>query len=359
MLTTQLIKERLCNLKLPFLETDVCFTNVLKNINIQPDRLVIELNFGYPMAVYQQKITGLIHQAIDDLLDNRTLEIKLMSQIRAHAVQPNLKPIAEVKNVIAIASGKGGVGKSTTAVNLALALSQLGANVGILDADIYGPNQPHMLGITKKPIPRADKKFQPILAFGVQSMSIGYLVDTTTPMVWRGPMVSGALQQLWRDTLWSNLDYLLIDLPPGTGDIQLTLAQKIPVTCAVIVTTPQDIALLDARKGLEMFRKVNVPVLGIIENMSTHICSQCGHEESIFGEQGASHLAAACDVPLLGQLPLELAIREAADRGCPSVMANADSAIAKQYRQIALTIAVKLASQPVDYSAKFPEVVVE
>lgn len=267
--------------------------------------------------------------------------------------------IPEVKNILAIASGKGGVGKSTTAVNLALALSQAGARVGILDADIYGPSVPLMLGIHHRPEITEQKKIHPILAHGIQSMSIGYLVDENAPMVWRGPMVSGALQQLLNDTLWDNVDYLIIDLPPGTGDIQLTLTQKIPVTGAIIVTTPQDLALLDARRAYEMFRKVNVPVLGIIENMSMHVCSECGHKEPIFGEGGGKKMAEQYQIPLLGRLPLDIQIREEADRGQPTVIADPSSVNAKLYGEIAEHIMTKLSSgEKIDMS-RFPKIVIQ
>jgi ATP-binding protein involved in chromosome partitioning len=281
------------------------------------------------------------------------------SRIIAHAVQPGVQNKAGVKNVIAIASGKGGVGKSTVAVNLALALTAQGARVGILDADIYGPSQPQMLGIHQTPDIKTEAGLKPAVNYGVQSMSIGYLIDVNTPMIWRGPMVSRALQQLFQETLWDDLDYLIVDMPPGTGDIQLTLAQKIPVSGAVIVTTPQDIALLDARKGLEMFRKVNVPVLGVIENMSVHVCSQCGHAEAIFGSGGAENLAQTCDVELLGKLPLDIKIREGTDQGKPTVVAEPQSAISKMYQEIALKMIEKLAAQPKDYASKFPKIVVE
>lgn len=254
-------------------------------------------------------------------------------------------PIPGIKNIIAIASGKGGVGKSTTTVNLALSLAQTGLNIGILDADIYGPNQPHMLGKIQHPFLREDGRFEPIIRHGMQTISMGDLVDINAPMIWRGPMVIKALQQLLYQTAWDNLDYLFVDLPPGTGDVQLTLSQKVPVTGAVIVTTPQDIALLDARRGLEMFRKVNIPVLGIIENMSVYHCPQCGHEAAIFGEKGAAKLSQDCDVLLLGQLPLLLAIREQADAGIPIVMAEPNSAVAKLYREIALNITGNIACQ--------------
>ncbi|NDK38689.1 iron-sulfur cluster carrier protein ApbC [Pseudoxanthomonas gei] len=267
-------------------------------------------------------------------------------RITAHAVQPGLSPSARVKNVIAVGSGKGGVGKSTTAVNLALALQMEGARVGVLDADVYGPSIPTMLGLSGKPESPDNKSIEPMRAFGVEAMSIGFLVDAETPMIWRGPMATSALTQLFTDTVWGDLDYLLIDLPPGTGDIQLTLAQKIPVAGAVIVTTPQDVATLDAKKALKMFQKVEVPVLGIIENMALHVCSSCGHEEHLFGEGGGQRMAAQYGVPLLGSLPLDISIREQGDAGRPVVIAAPDSAVAQAYRQVARELAAQLALRP-------------
>jgi ATP-binding protein involved in chromosome partitioning len=274
-------------------------------------------------------------------------------------VQKGLKPLPGVKNIIAVASGKGGVGKSTTAVNLALALSVEGATVGLLDADIYGPSQPRMLGASERPESRDGKTMEPVVSHGIQSMSIGYLIEEETPMVWRGPMVTQALEQLLRDTRWQNLDYLIIDLPPGTGDTQLTLAQKVPVSGAIIVTTPQDIALLDARKGLKMFEKVEVPVLGIVENMSTHICSRCGHEEHIFGEGGGQRMATQYQVPFLGALPLDIRIRQETDGGQPTVAAEPDSHIAGLFRDIARRAAARLSLQARNYSHKFPNIVIQ
>ncbi|QNN77401.1 iron-sulfur cluster carrier protein ApbC [Pseudoxanthomonas mexicana] len=265
---------------------------------------------------------------------------------RVHAVQAKLSPHPRVRNVIAVGSGKGGVGKSTTAVNLALALAAEGARVGLLDADVYGPSIPAMLGLSGRPDSPDNKSIEPMRAFGVEAMSIGLLVDQDTPMIWRGPMATSALMQLFNDTLWGDLDYLLIDLPPGTGDIQLTLAQKIPVAGAVIVTTPQDIATLDAKKALKMFEKVEVPVLGIVENMAVHTCSNCGHVEHLFGQGGGERMAAQYGVPLLGSLPLDIAIREQGDAGQPVVVAAPDSAVAQAYRQTARVMAATLAQRP-------------
>lgn len=267
-------------------------------------------------------------------------------RVPAHAVQGTLSPNPRIRNVIAVGSGKGGVGKSTTAVNLALALHAEGARVGLLDADVYGPSIPAMLGLSGRPDSPDNKSIEPMRAFGVEAMSIGLLVDQDTPMIWRGPMATSALMQLFNDTLWGDLDYLLIDLPPGTGDIQLTLAQKIPVAGAVIVTTPQDIATLDARKALKMFEKVEVPVLGVIENMAVHTCSNCGHSEHLFGQGGGERMAAQYGVALLGALPLDIAIREQGDAGQPVVVAAPDSAAAQAYRAAARALAVELDKRP-------------
>ena len=274
-------------------------------------------------------------------------------------MQQGVKLLPGVKNIIAVASGKGGVGKSTTAVNLALALAAEGASVGMLDADIYGPSQPMMLGISGRPESQDGKRLEPMTGHGIQAMSIGFMIDVDTPMVWRGPMVTQALEQLLRETNWQELDYLVVDMPPGTGDIHLTLAQKIPVTGAVIVTTPQDIALLDARKGLKMFEKVGIPILGIVENMAMHVCSKCGTIEHIFGEGGGERMAKEYDVDYLGGLPLDIRIREQADSGCPTVVADPDGALAGSYREIARRIAVKIADKARDMTSRFPSIVVQ
>ena len=316
----------------------------------------IELQLGFPA----KGIEAGLEQSIRDTLQVDKVDLSLTSKITAHGVQRNLKPLANVKNIIAIASGKGGVGKSTTAVNIAVALAVEGASVGVLDADIYGPSQPLMLGLAgERPTSVDGQTMQPLTAHGVQVMSIGFLIDPDQPMVWRGPMVTSALNQLLSETQWDDLDYLIVDMPPGTGDIQLTLSQQVPVSGAVIVTTPQDIALLDARKGLQMFRKVSVPILGLVENMSTHICTACGHEEPIFGSGGGEQMAADFDVEMIGSIPLDIRIREQTDGGTPSVIAEPDGPHAHAYRQTARRMAALLAIQGKDYSRRFPKIVVE
>lgn len=332
----------------------------IKKIELSSERVVVELELGYPIADLEKQLSKEIKTKLLEQSEIKQVDVHLRWKVIPYAVGSGIKSVAGVKNIIAIASGKGGVGKSTTTVNLALALSAQGARVGILDADIYGPNQPHMLGASDEimEVP-SGTLFQPKILHGIQSMSMGYLVAAKTPMIWRGPMVSSALQQLLQQTEWHELDYLFIDLPPGTGDIQLTLSQKVPVTAAVIITTPQDISLLDARKGLEMFHKVKVPVLGIIENMSLHTCSVCGHQEAIFGSGGGEHMAAECEVPLLGQLPLAKSIREAVDQGRPTVVAEPNSPAALLYQQIARLIAIKLTRQAPNYTVKFQNIVVE
>lgn len=322
-------------------------------------RIEIVLEVGMPTAGgYGERLANGLYDWLQaehaDVVADATVGIDVLSNIRSHAVQPGLVPIKGIKNIIAVASGKGGVGKSTTAVNLALALQAEGASVGLLDADIYGPSQPRMMGISGRPELVDQKKILPKRGHGgLQVMSIGFLIDEAEPMIWRGPMVTQALNQLLGETLWQDIDYLIVDLPPGTGDIQLTLSQKIPVAGSVIVTTPQDIALLDARKGMRMFEKVNVSVLGVVENMSTHICSNCGHEEHIFGEGGGLALATEQQVELLAALPLDISIRMETDGGCPTVVAQPDSPITEIYRELALKVAARLSLTKVDHSAKF------
>ncbi len=343
----------------PHMETDLMSAASVKGIEIEGDNVSVTLVLGYPAAGFFDSLKQLVREQLESLEGIGDIDVRVSSKIKSHAVQQNLKPLKGIKNIIAVASGKGGVGKSTTAVNLALALQAEGATVGILDADIYGPSIPRMLGCRGQPESIDGKSLEPMIGHGIQSMSIGYLVEEDTPMIWRGPMVTQALEQLLNDTQWKDIDYMVVDLPPGTGDIQLTLAQKIPVSGAIIVTTPQDIALLDARKGLKMFDKVEVPVLGIVENMSIHICSQCGHAEHIFGEGGGERMAREQDVDFLGALPLDIRIREQADSGNPTVAAMADSQISSIYRTIARKTAAKLATKAKDHSAAFPSIVIE
>ncbi len=343
----------------PYLEGDLVSNKALKNINIDGDKVAVEIELGFPADGYKKDMAAKLKEKVEAIEGVAEASFNISHKITAHAVQKGVKTISGVKNIIAVASGKGGVGKSTTSVNLALALSAEGATVGILDADIYGPSQPRMLGVSQQPESADGKSLEPLNSYHIQSMSIGYLIDEETPMIWRGPMVTQALEQLLNDTKWKDVDYLIVDLPPGTGDTQLTLAQKVPVTGAVIVTTPQDIALLDARKGLKMFEKVEVPVLGIIENMSTHICSECGHEEHIFGSGGGGRMAEQHNVDLLGALPLDISIRTSTDEGKPSVVADPEGRIAEIYRDIARRVAAKLSQKTRDFSASFPNIVIQ
>lgn len=346
----------------PHLGQDLVSAGAIKEIAIDGGRVALTVELGFPAAGYRDELARQLQDVVRAATSATDVKADIGWNIASHAVRAGLKQLQAVKNIIAIASGKGGVGKSTTAVNLALALVAEGASAGVLDADIYGPSQPRMLGLSGRPESRDGKLLEPMEHYGVQAMSIGFLIDEEQPMIWRGPMVTQALTQLLNETNWRSLDYLIIDLPPGTGDIQLTLAQKVPVTGAVIVTTPQDIALLDARKGLKMFQKVNVPVLGIVENMSTHICSNCGHEEHIFGSGGGARMAADYNVDLLGALPLDLRIREEADGGRPTVVAAPESGIARTYREIARKAAAKLSlesTKPRGPFSQFPKIVVQ
>jgi ATP-binding protein involved in chromosome partitioning len=330
-----------------------------RNIRVDGSDISVDVELGYPAKSQIDPIRREVIAKLRALPGAGNVSANVYQKIVAHAVQRGVKTLPNVKNIIAIASGKGGVGKSTTAVNLALALAAEGASVGMLDADIYGPSQPTMLGIAGRPESRDGKSLEPMVGHGIQASSIGFMIDPDTPMVWRGPMVTQALEQLLRDTNWRDLDYLIVDMPPGTGDIHLTLAQKIPVTGAVIVTTPQDIALLDARKGLKMFEKVGIPILGIVENMAIHVCSNCGHAEHIFGQGGGERMAKEYDVEYLGGLPLDIRIREQADSGRPTVVADPDGEVAAIYRQIARRIAVRIADKARDMSLKFPSIVVQ
>ncbi len=338
---------------------DLVKAKSVKSITIDGANVNVKLELGYPAKSIIDEFKSAVEQLLSTLdgIGNVTVEVTV--KIISHAVQQALKPHPNVKNIIAVSSGKGGVGKSTTAVNLALALAAEGANVGILDADIYGPSIPTMLGLSGFPDSVDNKTMTPKMAYGVQTISIGYLIDADQPMIWRGPMAVNALQQLLRDTNWVDVDYLIIDLPPGTGDIQLTLAQQIPVSGAVIVTTPQDIALIDAQRGLGMFAKVNVPVLGIVENMSIHICSVCGHAEAIFGEGGGVAMSEKNKVDFLGSLPLDINIRKYADSGEPAVVAEPDGSAARIYKEIARKTAARLALKTKDFSTRFPNIVVQ
>ncbi|WP_019915868.1 iron-sulfur cluster carrier protein ApbC [Methyloversatilis discipulorum] len=338
---------------------DFVSTRSARNIRIDGADVSVDIELGYPAKSQMDHLRRLAIACLRAIPGVGNVSVSVTQKIVSHAVQRGVKLLPGVKNIIAVASGKGGVGKSTTAVNLALALAAEGATVGLLDADIYGPSQPQMLGITGRPESPDGKSLAPMTAYGIQAMSIGFLIDVETPMVWRGPMVTSALEQLLTETRWDEVDYLVIDMPPGTGDIQLTLAQKVPVTGAVIVTTPQDIALLDARKGLKMFEKVGIPILGIVENMSLHTCSKCGHEEHIFGEGGGARMAADYDLDVLGSLPLAMQIREQADSGKPTVVSDPDGRVAEIYRDIARKVAVKIADKAKDMTAKFPSIVVQ
>lgn len=343
----------------PNTHKDFVTSKAVRNIKIDGDNVALDVILAYPAQSQLDVIRQIVVDKLKTIAGIGRVDVNVTYKIVSHSVQRGVKLIPNVKNIIAVASGKGGVGKSTTAVNLALALAAEGAKVGMLDADIYGPSQPTMLGIQGRPESRDGKSLEPMEAHGLQVMSIGFLIDAETPMVWRGPMVTQALEQLLNDTRWRDLDYLVVDLPPGTGDIQLTLAQRVPVTGAVIVTTPQDIALIDARKGLKMFEKVGIPIFGVVENMSIHICSKCGHEEHIFGEGGGEKMSGDYDIEFLGALPLDIRIRQEADNGAPTVVTAPNSRIAEIYKQIARRVAVKVAEQAQDHSNAFPKIVIQ
>ena len=358
-ITEQQVQAALKELIDPNTGKDYITGKEAKNIKVDGGNVSLDVLLGYPAKTQVEPIRKAVVAKLKTIPGIGNVTANVTIKIVSHAVQRGVKLIPGVKNIIAVASGKGGVGKSTTAVNLALALAAEGASVGMLDADIYGPSQPTMLGITGRPESKDGKRLEPMQGHGIQAMSIGFLIDVETPMVWRGPMVTQALEQLLNETNWHEIDYLVVDLPPGTGDIQLTLAQRVPVTGAVIVTTPQDIALMDARKGLKMFEKVNIPILGVVENMSLHICSKCGHEENIFGSGGGDRMSKDYGIDLLGSLPLDIAIREQADSGKPTVVADPDGRVAEIYRQIARRVAVKIAEKQQDHSAAFPKIVVQ
>ncbi|MCK5895198.1 MAG: iron-sulfur cluster carrier protein ApbC [Cocleimonas sp.] len=342
-----------------YLEKDLVSANTIKSVDIKDGAVFVRIVLGYPAGSYREELAEVVKSALEADVAIDCAEVTVEQRVVAHSVQKSLKRIEGIKNIIAVASGKGGVGKSTTSANLALALVADGASVGILDADIYGPSQPRMLGMSGTPESKDGKTLEPMENYGLKAMSIGFLVEEDTPMIWRGPMVTQALEQLLNDTNWGELDYLIVDLPPGTGDTQLTLSQKIPVSGAVIVTTPQDIALLDARKGLKMFEKVEVPVLGVVENMSIHICSACGHSEHIFGKGGGLRMAKESDVDYLGALPLDISIREQADSGNPSVVFEPEGKVAELYKDISRAMTSRLAAQTKDYSTVFPNIVIQ
>jgi len=359
MATAEQVKEKLKEFIDPYLESDLVSAHCVKDTQVEGSKAIVDIELGFPHKGYEQELSEKLTALLTEIDDIDDAQINVSSKIVVHAVQKGVQPIPGVKNIVAVASGKGGVGKSTTTVNIALALAAEGATVAVLDADIYGPSMPRMLGISGSPQSEDGQSLEPLVNHNIQTMSIGFLVDDDSPMIWRGPMVTQALEQLFKDTRWKDVDYLVVDLPPGTGDVQLTLAQKIPVSGAVIVTTPQDIALLDARKGLKMFEKVNVPVLGVVENMSIHICSNCNHEERIFGEGGGQRMSEEENVDLLGALPLDMSIRQMADDGTPTVVSEPESRITELYTEIARKVGAKLALKARDYTNKFPKIVIK
>ena len=357
-LTEAALQEALKAVVDPNTGRDLVSTKLLRNLKIEGGDVSFEVELGYPAKSQVPALRKALIAAARTLPGVENVSIQIGWKITAHAVQRGVQLLPRVKNIVAVASGKGGVGKSTTTVNLALALAAEGAKVGILDADIYGPSQPMMMGITGRPESEDGKSMMPLANYGVEVMSIGFLVDEDQAMIWRGPMATQALDQLLRQTNWGDLDYLLVDMPPGTGDIALTLSQRVPLTGAVIVTTPQDIALIDAKKGLTMFEKVGVPILGIVENMAVYCCPNCGHTEHIFGADGGKRLAEQFKVDHLGSLPLNLSIRQQADEGRPTVVADPDGEIAALYKTVARTVAVKIAQKAKDFSARFPTITV-
>src|SRR3954469_16398124 len=359
MATQEQVLAALAGVKDPNTGKDFVSTKSVKNVQVEGGDVSFDVELGYPARSQVPALRKALVAAAKAVPGIDNVSVNISTKVTAHSVQRGVALMPNVKNILAVASGKGGVGKSTTAANLALALAAEGAKVGVLDADIYGPSQPMMLGISGRPKSKDGKTLEPLEAYGLQAMSIGFLIDVDTPMVWRGPMVTQALEQLLRDTNWRDLDYLIVDMPPGTGDIQLTLSQKVPVTGVVIVTTPQDIALLDARKGLKMFEKVGIPILGLVENMSFHVCPKCGHESHIFGSGGAERMAKDYGTELLGQLPLDESIRSQADSGKPTVVSEPDGPLAAIYRKIARRAAVKIAESQRDMTSKFPNIVVQ
>jgi ATP-binding protein involved in chromosome partitioning len=353
------VRDILASIVDPHTGKDLVASGVLRGVGVSGSDVSVDLQLPYPALGAQAALADAVKRALEADSAIAHAAVGIGCRVHAHEVQQGLTPLPGVKNVIAVASGKGGVGKSTVSANLALALKAEGASVGVLDADIYGPSQVRMLGLVGKPDTKDGKRIEPKVSHGIQAMSIGLMIEEDTAMIWRGPMATQALTQMLGETNWSDLDYLIIDLPPGTGDIQLTLCQKIPVSGAIIVTTPQDIALLDAKKALKMFEKVNVPVLGIVENMATHVCSNCGHEEHIFGEGGGERMAAQYGVPMLGSLPLDIRIREQADGGTPTVAAMPDSDLAARYREIARNAAARLSLRARNKAIAMPKIVVQ
>ncbi|WP_053844845.1 iron-sulfur cluster carrier protein ApbC [Paracidovorax avenae] len=356
--TEQALLAALASVRDPHTGKDFVSTRALRDLRIEGGAVSFTVELGYPARSLEAALAGELEAAARTVEGVERVSATIATRIVAHAVQRGVQVLPQVRNIIAVASGKGGVGKSTTAANLALALASEGARVGVLDADIYGPSQPMMLGIADRPESADGKTMEPLRNHGVQVMSIGFLVEPDQAMIWRGPMATQALEQLLRQTNWQDLDYLVVDMPPGTGDIQLTLSQRVPLTGAVIVTTPQDIALLDARKGIKMFEKVGVPILGVVENMAVHVCSQCGHVEHIFGEGGGRRMAEENGMAYLGALPLDLQIRLQADSGTPTVVAEPDGEVANIYRRVAREVAAKIATQAKDFSSKFPTIAV-
>lgn len=356
----QEIQTALKAINIPLTERTLGSENAVKTVEEHSDGLHIALQFGYPVAHIGNELADRIQEALIGFTGEAGIHLSIDTVIGTHKVQPGVSTIKGVKNIIAVGSGKGGVGKSTTTANLATAMARMGAHVGVLDADLYGPSQPTMLGVSDRKPDQQNKKLIPVVnASGIQVMSIGFLMDADQAVIWRGPLLSQALQQLLFQSEWDDVDYLFIDLPPGTGDIQLTLSQKIPVTGAVVVTTPQDIALIDARKAVDMFRKVNIPIFGVLENMSVHICSNCGHSEAIFGTEGGKALAGRLNVPLLGQLPLSLPVREAMDNGQAAQLLDTQAEVEKIYTEAAFQLALSIGDKGKDFSSRFPKIVVE
>ena len=356
MATSEQLLQALQSVIDPNTGKDFVSTKVLKNLQVEDGNVSFDVELGYPAKSQIPALRQALIAAAKGVAGVSNVSANVISKITAHAAQRGVALLPQVKNIVAVASGKGGVGKSTTAVNLALALAAEGAKVGLLDADIYGPSQPMMMGIEGRPESEDGQTMEPMENYGVQVMSIGFLVNQDEAMIWRGPMATQALEQLLRQTNWKELDYLIVDMPPGTGDIQLTLSQRVPMTGAVIVTTPQDIALLDAKKGVKMFEKVGVPILGLVENMAVHVCTQCGHVEHIFGADGGKKMAAEYGMDYLGALPLNMQIRVQADSGKPTVVSDPDGEVAQIYKAVARQVAVKIAAKAKDFSAKFPTI---